>query len=81
MGLFHSTISAITDGLAKTRQTLAGGLRRLIAGKPLSDELIDEIEHHLLTADVGVATTRAIVDELREVYRAGGLSSAAFEAT
>ena len=32
MGLFRATISALKDGLARTRQKLAGGLRSLLAG-------------------------------------------------
>ncbi|MBT8484944.1 MAG: signal recognition particle receptor subunit alpha, partial [Phycisphaerae bacterium] len=71
MGLFKTTIGAIRSGLTKTRERLSGGLRRLVSGRTLSDELIDEIEHHLITADVGVATTRAIIDELRRAHRAG----------
>ena len=74
MGLFTATISAIRKGLAKTRGSLVGPLRRLLAGRALSDGLIDEIEHHLLTADVGVATTTAIIEALREAYRGGTLA-------
>jgi len=71
MGLFTATISAIRDGLAKTRKSLVGGLRGLLVGRPLSNELIDTIETHLLTADVGVTTTEAIIGALREAFSAG----------
>ena len=74
MGLFKSTISAVKKGLAKTRQTLAGSLRSILAGRALDDALIDEIETHLITADVGVMTTTAIIDDLREAHRKGELS-------
>jgi fused signal recognition particle receptor len=73
MGLFTSTISAVKRGLAKTRRTLTAPLRSILLGKVLSDELIDEIETHLITADVGVSTANAIVEELRDAYRAGEL--------
>ncbi|MFK7959008.1 MAG: signal recognition particle-docking protein FtsY [Phycisphaerales bacterium] len=69
MGIFKSTFGAIKRGLAKTREKLAGGLRRLVKGRQLSEELIDEIEAYLITADVGVKTTSALVEELREGYR------------
>jgi fused signal recognition particle receptor len=75
MGIFASTVGAIRRGLARTRETLAGGLRRLLGGRQLSEELIDEIEHYLITADVGVATTTALVQELREQYRAQRIST------
>lgn len=70
MGLFKSTFGAIRKGLAKTREKLAGGLRRLVKGRELTPELIDEIETYLITADVGVATTTALMDELRADYKA-----------
>lgn len=75
MGIFKSTVGAIRRGLAKTREKLAGGLRRLVKGRQLSEELIDEIEHYLITADVGVGTTTTLVEELREDYRAKRISS------
>lgn len=69
MGIFKATIGALKKGLAKTRESLGGGLRRLLGGRALSDELIDEIETHLITADVGVSATREIIDELRDAHR------------
>jgi len=73
MGLFRSTIGAIKKGLAKTRQVLVDPLRQLLTGRVLSEALIDEIETHLITADVGVATTTALIDEMRAWYRRGEL--------
>jgi fused signal recognition particle receptor len=73
MGLFSSTIGAIRKGLSRTRQALAAPLRSLLAGKELSESLIDEIEAILITSDVGVATTTTIIDEMRTAYRAGEL--------
>ena len=49
MGLFKSTISRIRQGLAKTRRSLTGSLRSILLGRALSDEIIDEIEAHLIT--------------------------------
>lgn len=71
MGLFRSTISAIRKGLSKTREALGGGLRGLLLGRSLSEELIDEIEARLITADVGVRATTEIIDDLRRKFRAG----------
>ncbi|NIY13480.1 MAG: signal recognition particle-docking protein FtsY [Nitrospinaceae bacterium] len=60
-GFFKS----LKKGLTKTRNSLAGGLDNLVHGKSkLGPELVDEIEETLLLADVGVATTQQIVDEL-----------------
>jgi fused signal recognition particle receptor len=71
MGLFRSTVSAISRGLARTREALAGGLTTLLRGRPLDDDVIDQVERHLLTADVGVRATTEIVQELREAARSG----------
>ena len=73
MGLFTLTVQAIRRGLARTQAALGGGLRTLLVGKPLSDELIDEIETRLLTADVGVKTSGEILDQLRAAHRCGEL--------
>ncbi len=52
-------------GLTKTRETLAEGLGTLLLGKKAIDQdLLDELETHLLTADVGIKATTAILDEL-----------------
>ncbi len=74
MGLFTLTAQAIRRGLARTQAALGGGLRTLLLGKPLSDELIDEIETRLLAADVGVKTSGDILDQLRVAHRAGELA-------
>ena len=64
MGLFKSTFKAIRKGLTRTREALGSGLRGMLLGKTLSESLIDDIETHLITSDVGVQTTAAIIDEL-----------------
>jgi len=71
MALFRSAIDAIKKGLSRTAQVLGAGLRGLLHGRALSEELIDEIEVRLIAADVGVRGTREIVDALRRDFRAG----------
>lgn len=74
MGLFSSTIGAIRKGLARTRDTFVSGLRSLLRGRRLSDEVIDEIESRLIQADVGVRTTTKLIGELRQQHRAGKIT-------
>lgn len=59
-GLF----ARLRQGLARTRSGFTDGLAGLLLGaKTIDDELLEEIETRLLTADVGVqATTRIIKD-------------------
>ncbi|MGB5468235.1 MAG: signal recognition particle-docking protein FtsY [Sedimenticolaceae bacterium] len=52
-------------GLARTRAGLSDALGDLLTGRrQIDDELLDEIETLLLTADVGVNATRRIIDDL-----------------
>jgi fused signal recognition particle receptor len=51
--------------LARSQNALGRGLLELLSRDRLDDEVWDEIEETLITADVGVGPTRAIVEELR----------------
>ncbi|GAA3676868.1 signal recognition particle-docking protein FtsY [Nonomuraea antimicrobica] len=51
--------------LARSQSALGRGLLELLSRDRLDDEVWDEIEESLITADVGVAPTQAIVEELR----------------
>ncbi|MCB1773335.1 MAG: signal recognition particle receptor subunit alpha, partial [Gammaproteobacteria bacterium] len=66
-GLF----ARLRSGLARTRANLSDALGDLLAGKrQIDDELLEEIETLLLTADVGVDATRRIIDDLTgQVHR------------
>ncbi len=50
--------------LVKTRQNLGSGFIGLFRGKKIDDELFEELEEQLLIADVGVETTRRIINNL-----------------
>ncbi|MCM2329992.1 fused signal recognition particle receptor [Geopseudomonas sagittaria] len=58
-------------GLAKTSASLGEGMASLFLGKKaIDDDLLDELETRLLTADVGVEATNAIIQSLtRRVAR------------
>lgn len=78
MGLLSSLVDGLKKGLGKTRDALvtgARGLRTLLAGRALDDALIAELEARLIQADVGVATTRRLIDRLRADFHAGKVSS------
>ena len=62
-GLF----SRIRSGLTRTRVSLAEGLSNLILGrKQIDAELLEALEEQLLLADVGMAATRQIIDQLSD---------------
>jgi fused signal recognition particle receptor len=63
----------LRDGMGKTRGLLAGYWRSLRSRSSVDDQTWDDIEEALLRADVGVATTTALLDDLRERVRGGEL--------
>jgi fused signal recognition particle receptor len=60
-GLF----ARLKNGLSRTRSSLTDGLTELVLGKKTIDEdLLEELETQLLTADVGVEVTQRIMGDL-----------------
>ncbi len=60
-------------GLARSRDKLAGALVTAFSRRTLDEEAQEEIETALLMADVGVAATTQLLDDLRARWkRAGG---------
>lgn len=74
MGLFRSIADKVKKGLTRTRETFSTGLRTLLHGRTLDDQLIAELERTLISADVGVKATRRLVDSVKAEYKAGRLS-------
>jgi len=59
--------SRLKAGLSRTRDTLAHSLGSLLLGKKAIDQnLLDELETRLLTADVGMKATASILGQLTE---------------
>ncbi len=57
-------------GLNKTRESLVGQVKNLFSShKKIDDELWDELEDVLLTADVGIGASERILEELRQVVK------------
>ena len=73
MKFFRKAVSAVRRGLAKTAGVFGGGLRSLLAGRQLDEELLDEIEASLISGDVGVKAATEIVEDLRKAVRQGEL--------
>ena len=58
----------LKEGLKKTRDSLGGALDNLFNGRAtIDDELFDEIEEALVSADMGFETSMNVIDTLREV--------------
>ena len=59
-------VSRLSAGLAKTKQALGRSLSGIVKRDKLTDEDWDDVEAALISADVGVKATTALVDALRE---------------
>lgn len=54
-------------GLSKTRHQLGDGIGRLLLGKKeISQDLLDELETLLISADLGIDTTQTVLKQLTE---------------
>jgi len=63
----------LKEGLARSRDKWGGALASALRRPALDDETLEAIETALLSADVGVAATQALIDDLRARWkRAGG---------
>jgi fused signal recognition particle receptor len=56
----------LRSSLSKSAARLTDGLANLLPGGKIDDELLDELESRLITADVGVETTQTILSSLRK---------------
>ncbi|MDA7687268.1 signal recognition particle-docking protein FtsY [Pseudomonadales bacterium] len=60
-----SFIKRLASKISKTSSNLGDGLGQVLLGKKeIDDELLEDIETQLLLADVGIDTTRKIIDAL-----------------
>lgn len=55
----------LKNGLAKTRQQLAGQLGALFGGGKIDEDIYEALETVLLTADVGIHATQHLLEQLR----------------
>ena len=65
MGFFNKLV----QGLTKTRNNLVNQIKSVLRGRKISEELFEELEEVLITADIGVKSTLEIVENLRERCR------------
>jgi fused signal recognition particle receptor len=57
----------LKDRLTKTRETLITRVDRLVLGKKeIDDDLLDELEEILITSDLGVMTTQALIESVQQ---------------
>jgi fused signal recognition particle receptor len=78
MAFFKNVLDSLKAGLSRTRETLVSGtqgLRNLLLGRKLDEQLIKDLETRLLQADVGVKTTGRLISQIRADFKEGRLTS------
>ncbi len=63
------------QGVRKTRQTWFGRVASLLQRSELDQQLWDELEELLITADVGLATTEKLIEAVRDRMREENVTS------
>lgn len=73
MGVFDK----LKNGLKKTRESISQRIDQvLVSFGKVDEELFEELEEILITADVGVETSTEIIDELREMVKKEKIATA-----
>src|SRR6516164_9986825 len=65
-------LARLRGRLARSQSALGGVLLSLLSSGRLDDETWDEIEETLITADMGVAPARQVVEDLRTEVKVAG---------
>ena len=64
MGFFDK----LKKGLSKTKNAIVGTIDNIIKSfRRVDEDLFEELEEALISADIGVYTTEEILDRLREI--------------
>ncbi len=67
MGEKKGFFGRLAAGLSKTRKQIANGFDALFSGfSGIDDDFYEELEEILIMADLGMATTEAVIDDLKE---------------
>ncbi len=64
MGLFKAAFDKLKQGLDRTRSTFVGEIRSILSGKPLSKELLSQLEARMIQSDFGVKTSRELIKDI-----------------
>ncbi|MEM9752394.1 MAG: signal recognition particle-docking protein FtsY [Planctomycetota bacterium] len=75
MAMFRAAIDKLRKGLAKTSESTGGAIRHLLIGKPLSKELLRDLEKALISADVGVKTALELRKDLQAMWERGEIDT------
>ncbi len=73
-GMDRQVLGQLSERLSATRKILVDRVKNLVRGRTrIDDELLEELEELLIEADMGVKTTEAALEEIRQLARTEGL--------
>ncbi len=70
-----SVFRSLSDGLAKTRKSLADRIGSLVLGEKIDEAYLEELEEALILSDVGTETATAVLRDLQERFKRNELST------
>ncbi len=71
------SIKALREKLSKTTNRISTGIKSVLPkGAKINDELLDELEEVLITADIGPEAAMRIIEDARKEYHGGKITRA-----
>ena len=68
--MFGKLTAALKEGLRKTKEKILGGIRAILPfGRELDADLVDQLEEHLYTADIGPKTVAKMMAAVRTEWK------------
>lgn len=75
MGLFRSTVNKLANGLRKTREGTGVAITTLLSGKPLSKQLLRDLEKAMIQADIGIKTAIELRKDIEAAWERGEINT------
>ncbi|XAL98391.1 signal recognition particle-docking protein FtsY [Phycisphaeraceae bacterium D3-23] len=75
MGLFRSTIDKLAKGLRKTREGTGVAITTILSGKPLSKQLLRDLEKAMIQADIGIKTAIELRKDIEAAWERGEINT------
>ena len=75
MGLFKAAFNKIKQGLDKTRTVFVAEVRTMLTGKPLSKDLLKQLEARMIQSDFGVKTTHELIADIQAAWERAEIST------
>lgn len=77
MALFSGKLDKLKAGLLKSRQKISNSFKSVLTlGRKIDETLLEELEEKLISDDLGVETSLAIIEDLRKAWKERKISSA-----